>query len=137
MGPVPESCRRSFIRGLTTWIMEDYQRICDRRIHTLMLSTLLGRTLLSISFLLTGVLCEGGVLGLVTEVREDSVLCHGFNPMLIFLRVLSLLLKSNVKNVMISINTEIPLIHKKILSIEPEGKIYGQNLSDHKYGPEL
>ena len=105
MGPVPESCRRSFIRGLTTWIMEDYQRICDRRIHTLMLSTLLGRTLLSISFLLTGVLCEGGVLGLVTEVREDSVLCHGFNPMLIFLRVLSLLVKSNVKNVMISINT--------------------------------
>ena len=106
MGPVPESCRRSFIRGLTTWIMEDYyQRICERRIHTLMLSTLLGRTLLSISFLLTGVLCEGGVLGLVTEVREDSVLCHGFNPMLIFLRVLSLLLKSNVKNVMISINT--------------------------------
>ena len=99
MGPVPESCRRIFIRGLTTWIMEDYyQRICDRRIHTLMLSTLLGRTLLSISFLLTGVLCEGGVLGLVTEVREDSVLCHGF-------RVLSLLVKSNVKNVMISINT--------------------------------
>ena len=99
MGPVPESCLRSFIRGLTTWIMEDYQRICDRRIHTL------GSTLLSISFLLTGVLCEGGVLGLVTEVREDSVLCHGFNPMLIFLRVLSLLVKSNVKNVMISINT--------------------------------
>ena len=106
MGPVPESCRRSFIRGLTTWIMEDYyQRFCDRRIHSLMLSTLLGRTLLSISFLLTGVLCEGGVLGLVTEVREDSVLCHGFNPMLIFLRVLSLLVKSNVKNVTISINT--------------------------------
>ena len=105
MGPVPESCLRSFIRGLTTWIMEDYQRICDRRIHTLMLSTLLGRTLLSISFLLTGVLCEGGVLGLVTEVREDSVLCHGFNPMLIFLRVLSLLVKSDVQNIMISINT--------------------------------
>ena len=99
MGPVPESCRRSFIRGLTTWIMEDYQRICDRRIHTL------GSTLLSISFLLTGVLCKGGVLGLVTEVREDSILCHGFNPMLIFLRVLSLLVKSNVQNFMISINT--------------------------------
>ena len=98
MGPVPESCRRSFIRGLTTWIMEDYQGICDRGIHTLMLSTLLGSTLLSISFLLTEVLCEGGV-------RKDSVLCHGFNPMLIFLRVLSLLLKSNVKNVMMSINT--------------------------------
>ena len=23
------------------------------------------------------------------------------------------------------------------MSIEPVGKIYGQNLSDHKYGPEL